>query len=155
MSLFKQSFFQLTCISFIHATCRAVNALLMGLMLFFSTSHIAMADNSKLGQTATHFFSDTNVIVNPNDVDNYVLALAQVISEMCPTLLNNQLKSNFDVGFRHEMNTLLPVGSNPDSAFRRLSIQQDYQQALKSVKSWTKDFSRQENIALCEEIANR
>lgn len=154
MSLFKQSFLQVIGISSIRVMGRSINALLMGLMLCFS-SNIAMADNSKLGQTATHFFSDTNVIVNPNDIDNYVLALAQVISEMCPTLLNNQLKSNFDVGFRHEMNTLLPAGSNPDSAFRRLSIQQDYQQALRSIKSWTKDFSRQENIALCEEIANR
>lgn len=81
------------------------------------------------------------------------LALMQVMSEVCPGLINSNLRPQFYQAYNTKLQRLMPTAANPQLAMRQLSSQKDYRQLHSNLKSWTLTFSRAENKAICEEMA--
>lgn len=81
------------------------------------------------------------------------LAVMQVLSEICPPMLNSRQKQKFYRTYNTELKNLLPSIQDPKAVMQYLATQQDYKNVLKSIRSWTMGFSEQENKALCEELA--
>ena len=81
------------------------------------------------------------------------IAVLQVLSEICPTMLNNQQKQKFYKTYNTELQKLMPTISDPRAAMQYLSTQQDYKNVLKSIRSWTLGISKEENKALCQDLA--
>ena len=81
------------------------------------------------------------------------IAVLQVLSEICPPMLNDWQRTRFDQAYDYELKQLMPTISNPQAAVRYLSTQQDYKVVLSSMRDWTMGFSDAENLALCQELA--
>ncbi len=82
------------------------------------------------------------------------IAVLQVLSEVCPPMLNRQQRQSFQKTYNQQLKQMLPSIENPKSAIRYLSTQQDYKTILSSMRSWTLSYSRDENLALCTDLAN-
>lgn len=81
------------------------------------------------------------------------IAVLQVLSEICPSMLDAQQKQKFYKSYNVELQKLMPTISDPRAAMQYLSTQQDYKNVLKSIRSWTLGISKEENKALCQELA--
>lgn len=87
-------------------------------------------------------------------VSQYELALIQVLSEICPSVLNNQQKSNFNRAYNQQLHMFMPRSANPYQALRQLTAQREYRVVLHNVRAWTASFPASENRALCREFAS-
>ena len=58
------------------------------------------------------------------------------------------------MSYNVQLHELMPSLEDPKAAIQYLSTQQDYRQILQGIRSWTMGFSKQENKALCEDLAN-
>lgn len=87
-------------------------------------------------------------------VTKHEIAVMQVLSEICPSMLNNNQKQRFYKSYNVQLRELMPTLEDPKAAIQYLSTQQDYRQILQSMRSWTMSFSKQENKAICEDLAN-
>ena len=82
------------------------------------------------------------------------IAVLQVLSEVCPPMLNRQQRQNFQKTYNQQLKQMLPSIENPKAAIRYLSTQQDYRTILSSMRNWTLSYSRDENLALCTDLAS-
>lgn len=82
------------------------------------------------------------------------IAVLQVLSEVCPPMLNSQQKAGFRKSYNAQLKQMLPTIDNPKAAIQYLSTQQDYKVILTSMRNWTMGFSHDENLALCNDLAN-
>ncbi len=87
-------------------------------------------------------------------VTKHEIAVMQVLSEICPPMLNKKQKQRFYKSYNIQLHQLMPTLEDPKAAIQYLSTQQDYRQILQSIRSWTLGFSKQDNKALCEDLAN-
>ncbi|WP_227677664.1 MULTISPECIES: MCR_0457 family protein [Psychrobacter] len=109
-----------------------------------------------LGQSAN---AANNVSTIPLDmsgmnITKHEIAVMQVLSEICPPMLNGNQKQRFYKSYNVQLKELMPTLDDPKAAIQYLSTQQDYRQILQSMRSWTLSFSKQDNKALCEDLAN-
>ena len=109
-----------------------------------------------LGQSAN---AANNVSTIPLDmsgmnITKHEIAVMQVLSEICPPILNGNQKQRFYKSYNVQLKELMPTLDDPKAAIQYLSTQQDYRQILQSMRSWTLSFSKQDNKALCEDLAN-
>lgn len=88
-------------------------------------------------------------------VSQYELALAQVLSEICPAMLTKEEREQFNEAYHKQLRKFIPKVENPSEILRRLSGQQEYRLALQKVRSWTADYPDSENHALCQEFAQK
>ena len=100
--------------------------------------------------------SDTTIPLDMAGVNitKHEIAVMQVISEICPPMLDDKQKQRFYKSYSVQLHELMPSLEDPKAAIQYLSTQQDYRQILKGIRSWTMGFSKQENKALCEDLAN-
>ena len=88
------------------------------------------------------------------NITKHEIAVMQVLSEICPSMLNGKQKQRFYKSYTVQLHELMPSLEDPKAAIQYLSTQQDYRQILQGIRSWTMGFSKQENKALCEDLAN-
>ncbi len=88
------------------------------------------------------------------NITKHEIAVMQVLSEICPPMLSNNQKQRFYKSYNVQLHELMPTLEDPKAAIQYLSTQQDYRQILQSIRSWTMGFSKRENKALCEDLAN-
>jgi len=88
------------------------------------------------------------------NITKHEIAVMQVLSEICPPMLNGKQKQRFYKSYTIQLHELMPSLEDPKAAIQYLSTQQDYRQILQGIRSWTMGFSKQENKALCEDLAN-
>jgi len=100
--------------------------------------------------------SDTTIPLDMAGVNitKHEIAVMQVISEICPPMLTGKQKQRFYKSYNVQLHELMPSLEDPKAAIQYLSTQQDYRQILQGIRSWTMGFSKQENKALCEDLAN-
>ncbi|WP_227430720.1 MCR_0457 family protein [Psychrobacter sp. I-STPA6b] len=84
------------------------------------------------------------------------IAVLQVLSEICPPMLNTRQKHVFYQRYNIELQKLIPNIENPQAALQYLSTQQDYKNILRSIRIWTKGYPypAEENKILCQELAS-
>lgn len=87
-------------------------------------------------------------------VSQYELALIQVLSEICPPVLNAQQKANFNRAYNQQLRLFMPRAANPHQTLRQLTTQREYRMVLHNVRAWTASFPASENRALCREFAS-
>jgi len=105
------------------------------------------------------FAANNSAITIPLDmsginVTKHEIAVMQVLSEICPPMLNGKQKQRFYKSYNVQLHELMPSLEDPKAAIQYLSTQQDYRQILQGIRSWTMGFSKQDNKALCEDLAN-
>ncbi|MBP2281375.1 hypothetical protein RCH20_001496 [Psychrobacter sp. PL15] len=88
------------------------------------------------------------------NITKHEIAVMQVLSEICPPMLYGKQKQRFYKSYTVQLHELMPSLEDPKAAIQYLSTQQDYRQILQGIRSWTMKFSKQENKALCEDLAN-
>ena len=88
------------------------------------------------------------------NITKHEIAVMQVLSEICPPMLTGKQKQRFYKSYNVQLHELMPSLEDPKAAIQYLSTQQDYRQILQGIRSWTMGFSRQDNKALCEDLAN-
>ena len=88
------------------------------------------------------------------NITKHEIAVMQVLSEICPPMLTGKQKQLFYKSYNVQLHELMPSLEDPKAAIQYLSTQQDYRQILQGIRSWTMGFSRQDNKALCEDLAN-
>jgi hypothetical protein len=88
------------------------------------------------------------------NITKHEIAVMQVLSEICPSMLNGKQKQRFYKSYTVQLHELMPSLEDPKAAIQYLSTQQDYRQILQGIRSWTMGFSKQENKALCEDLAD-
>ncbi|MDN3399160.1 hypothetical protein QL919_10530 [Psychrobacter sp. APC 3426] len=88
------------------------------------------------------------------NITKHEIAVMQVLSEICPPMLNGKQKQRFYKSYTVQLHELMPSLEDPKAAIQYLSTQQDYRQILQGIRSWTMGFSKQDNKALCEDLAN-
>ncbi len=115
-----------------------------------------IASIAMLAQTAN---AADNVSTIPLDmsgvnITKHEIAVMQVLSEICPPMLNSRQRQRFYKSYNNQLHELMPTLEDPKAAIQYLSTQQDYRQILQSIRSWTLGFSKQDNKALCEDLAN-
>jgi len=88
------------------------------------------------------------------NITKHEIAVMQVLSEICPPMLNGKQKQRFYKSYTVQLHELMPSLEDPKAAIQYLSTQQDYRQILQGIRNWTMSFSKQENKALCEDLAN-
>lgn len=86
-------------------------------------------------------------------VSQYELALVQVLSEICPPMLNERQRVRFDTAYNRQLRQFMPRSSNPQQSLRQLSTQRDYRAVLHNVRAWTASYPTAENRALCREFS--
>ena len=88
------------------------------------------------------------------NITKHEIAVMQVLSEICPPMLTGKQKQRFYKSYNVQLHELMPSLEDPKAAIHYLSTQQDYRQILQGIRSWTMGFSKQDNKALCEDLAN-
>lgn len=81
------------------------------------------------------------------------VAMLQVISEICPPMLNEKQRVNFAKAYNTELINLMPTISEPKAAMQYFSTQADYQQILHDTRQWVLGFPKADNQELCLELA--
>ncbi|MFW2176260.1 MULTISPECIES: MCR_0457 family protein [unclassified Moraxella] len=81
------------------------------------------------------------------------VAVLQVLSEICPAMLNPVQQKSFNKAYNIELKRLMPTISDPRTAVQYLSTQQDYKAILNDTRQWTLSYSKEDNKQLCRELA--
>ncbi|MDO5768946.1 MAG: hypothetical protein Q4P13_05530 [Psychrobacter sp.] len=105
---------------------------------------------------ASNAVDSTTLPIDMGDmsITKHEIAVMHVLSEICPPMLNKTQKQRFYKSYNTQLHELMPTLDDPKAAIHYLSTQQDYRQILQGIRSWTLGFSKQENKALCEDLAN-
>ena len=110
-----------------------------------------------LSQTTNAANNSTTTIpvdMSGMNITKHEIAVMQVLSEICPSMLKGAQKQRFYKSYNMQLRELMPSLEDPKAAIQYLSTQQDYRQILQSMRSWTLSFPKQDNKYLCEDIAN-
>ncbi len=123
------------------------------------TAIVATITSAAMLSQVTNAASSNTVSTIPIDmsgmsVTKHEIAVMQVLSEICPAMLSSKQKPRFYKSYNAQLQELMPTLDDPRAAIQYLSTQQDYRQILQSMRSWTMSFSKQENKAICEDLAN-
>lgn len=115
----------------------------------------ALLMGSLLGASSMASADETTIPVDlaGTTTTKHEIALLQVLSEVCPPMLRPQQHSDFYKTYNYELKRLLPTIDDPKAAIQYLSTQQDYKGILKSMRKWTMNYSREDNLALCTDLA--
>ena len=70
------------------------------------------------------------------------------------SFLNCSDCKRFYKSYNVQLQELMPTLEDPKAAIQYLSTQQDYRQILQGIRSWTMGFSKSENKALCQDLAD-
>lgn len=81
------------------------------------------------------------------------VAVLQVLSEICPPMLNKNQQKSFNTAYNVELKKLMPTISDPKLAVQYLTTQQDYKQILNETRQWTLAYPKSENKQVCTELA--
>lgn len=132
-----------------------------GTKVLFNKSTIKWCASAAVASLAllTQFASAANTTTIPVDmsgmsVTKHEIAVMQVLSEICPPMLSDNQKQRFYKSYNIQLHELMPSLEDPKAAIQYLSTQQDYRQILQGIRTWTLGFSKQDNKALCEDLAN-
>ncbi len=109
---------------------------------------------SQATQAASNSSTTIPLDLSGVNITKHEIAVMQVLSEICPPMLNGKQKQRFYKSYNVQLHELMPSLEDPKAAIQYLSTQQDYRQILQGIRSWTMGFSKQENRALCEDLAN-
>ena len=96
----------------------------------------------------------TTIDMSGMNITKHEIAVMQVLSEICPPMLYGNQKQRFYKSYNMQLHELMPTLEDPKAAIQYLSTQQDYRQILQGIRSWTMGFSKSENKALCQDLAN-
>lgn len=115
-----------------------------------------VAATAMLSQTtnAANNVSTIPLDMSGMNITKHEIAVMQVLSEICPSMLNNRQKQRFYKSYNVQLQELMPTLDDPKAAIQYLSTQQDYRQILQGIRSWTMGFSKQDNKALCVDLAD-
>ena len=105
-------------------------------------------------QAASNASTTIPVDLSGINITKHEIAVMHVLSEICPPMLTGKQKQRFYKSYNVQLHELMPSLEDPKAAIQYLSTQQDYRQILQGIRSWTMGFSKQENKALCEDLAN-
>lgn len=129
--------------------------LVLLVMISLSISSLALANNSNTPRyqrvSSAQAVTTQEVYLS---VSQYELALIQVLSEICPPVLNAQQKANFNRAYNQQLRLFMPRSANPHQTLRQLTAQREYRMVLHNVRAWTASFPASENRALCREFAS-
>lgn len=109
---------------------------------------------SQVSSAATNAETTIPLDMSGMNITKHEIAVMQVLSEICPPMLNGNQKQRFYKSYTVQLHELMPSLEDPKAAIQYLSTQQDYRQILQGIRSWTMGFSKQDNKALCEDLAN-
>ena len=116
-----------------------------------------VASAALLAQTANAVDDGATTIpvdLSGMNVTKHEIAVMQVLSEICPPMLSANKKQRFFKSYNMQLHELMPSLDDPKAAIQYLSTQQDYRQILQGIRSWTMQFPKQDNKAICEDLAN-
>lgn len=88
-------------------------------------------------------------------VSQYELALAQVLFEICPSMLNKEQQLNFYQAYQNQLRVFIHTSGDPTDTMRHIANQKNYQAILQNIRIWTASFPPQENQKLCQEFARK
>ena len=119
----------------------------------------AMIGMLLMGVTVSGIAEDKNgdtIAIDMSDLSTTKeeVAVLQVLSEICPPMLNKSQQTGFNTAYNVELKKLMPTISDPPLAVQYLSSQQDYKQILNETRQWTPSYSKAENLELCKDLAN-
>ncbi len=109
---------------------------------------------SQVSQAADNIATTIPLDMSGMNITKHEIAVMQVLSEICPPMLYGNQKQRFYKSYNVQLHELMPSLEDPKAAIQYLSTQQDYRQILQGIRSWTMKFSKSENKALCEDLAN-
>lgn len=109
---------------------------------------LAVAGDVKMNQNQEITIDMSQVSTTKNEI-----AVLQVLSEICPPMLNKNQQAGFANAYNVELHNLLPTISNPKQAIQYLSTQADYKQILAETRAWTLQYPVAENKAICVDLA--
>ena len=138
--------------------CRMPNTVQrLGVMLFFVLSLSLCTAVSANATTPRYQRISTPQAVSTQEIyltaTQYEVALIQVLSEICPPMLNTRQKANFNRAYDRQLRIFMPYSAAPYQSLRQLSAQREYRIVLHNVRAWTASFPASENRALCYEFA--
>lgn len=98
---------------------------------------------------------DNKIAIDMSDLSatKNEIAVLQVLSEICPTMLGKNQQQGFANAYNVELKKLMPSLSDPKQAIQYLSTQQDYKQILADTRQWTLSYPKSENKAICTDLA--
>lgn len=105
-----------------------------------------------LSIVSTSAMASTRVDLSLIEVSPHELALTQVLSEICPTLLTTKQQQKFNQAYQIQLQLLMPK-LDPQLAMQQVNNQKEYRKLLGSIRKWTLSYPKEENRALCIEIA--
>ena len=114
----------------------------------------SMALMSQLATAATNMDTTIPLDMAGMNVTHHEIALMDVLSDICPPMLNAKQKPRFYKSYNVKLHKLMPSLEDPKSAIQYLSTQQDYQKILVNIRAWTMGFSKKENKELCQEFVD-
>ena len=94
----------------------------------------------------------TSVDLSLIEVTPHELALTQVLSEICPPLLNANQKLKFAKAYDAQLKLFMPK-LDPQAAMQQIGTQKAYRNILNGIRVWTLSYPSLENQALCVEFA--
>lgn len=86
------------------------------------------------------------------EVTPHELALVQVMSEICPPLLNSSQRLKFTQAYQSQLRAFMP-NLDPTAVMQQISGQAGYRNILSSIRAWTLSYPTAENRALCVEFS--
>lgn len=129
---------------------RALCLLVIAILSLINLTQTAYADNRQHRSLQIRQTSNTDIYLT---VSQYELALIQVLSEICPPMLNSTQRVNFSKAYNNQLRIFMPTSTNPQQSLKQLSGQKEYRLILQNVRSWTTSYPAAENRALCQEFA--
>ena len=119
----------------------------------------AMIGMLLMGVTVSGIAEDKNgdtIAIDMSDLSTTKeeVAVLQVLSEICPPMLNKSQQTGFNTAYNVELKKLMPTISDPRLAVQYLSSQQDYKQISNETRQWTLSYPKAENLELCKDLAN-
>lgn len=126
-----------------------LSKIVISTVLILSLHQYAQA-NIRPNSASKNFITTQEVYLT---VSQYELALIQVLSEICPPMLDSYQKTRFNRAYEAQLQIFMPYASNPSETLRQLTAQRDYRIILQKVRAWTKSYPVSENRALCREFA--
>ncbi|UNU73751.1 hypothetical protein LU293_02235 [Moraxella nasovis] len=82
----------------------------------------------------------------------YEIALLQVFSEMCPSMLNPSERVEFAYAYRQQLSIFITHTSNPKDTLNFLSSQPKYRLTLKKMRDWTQSYPWSVNQRMCQDF---
>lgn len=124
--------------------------LVLAVLLSMLVTQYGMAKPRQVRHTQVRTITAQEVYLT---VSQYELALIQVLSEICPSMLTQTQRVRFSKAYNEQLRSFMPTSANPQQTLKQLSAQREYRLVLHNVRSWTSSYSAAENRALCQEFA--